>query len=127
MAASSIAKLGTPMSCEASPANPMPVPSPSSAVTIGRPIASSEPKVMNRMIMAASRPTAVAVPSDGFCACSIASPPSCTSSWFERARSAVEMTFSIDALGRTLARLSKLTVANAICPSVDTACAPAGE
>ena len=80
MAASSIAKLGMPISCEARPANPMPVPSPSSAVTIGRPIASSEPKVMNRMIMAASRPTAVAVPSDGFCACSIASPPSCTSS-----------------------------------------------
>ena len=72
IAASSVAKSGMSITCEASPASPIPVPSPSRAVTIGRPIATNEPNVMNRMIIAARSPTAVAVPIDGFCACSIA-------------------------------------------------------
>ena len=39
----------------------------------------------------------------------------------------MEITRSIAAFGRTFARSSKFTVANAIWPSGETACAPAGE
>ena len=46
------------MNCEAMPARPIAVPRPSSAVTIGRPIASAEPNVSSRTIIAAIRPTA---------------------------------------------------------------------
>ena len=46
-------------------------------MTIGRPIATSEPNVISRTTIAASSPMAVAVPIEGFCACSIAWPPSC--------------------------------------------------
>ncbi len=56
------------------------MPSPSSAVMIGRPIATTEPKVMSRTTIAASSPIAVAAPSDGFCTDSIAWPPSATCS-----------------------------------------------
>ena len=41
---------------------PRPVPSPNSAVTIGSPIAISEPKVRSSTTIAASSPTAVATP-----------------------------------------------------------------
>ncbi len=127
MAASCVAKSGVVITCEARPASPIAVPSPSSAVRIGRPIASSEPNVISSTIIAAINPTAVAVPSDVRSACSIAWPPSCTSNCDERAPSATEITRSTAAFGTVFARWSKFTVANAICPSRETACAPAGE
>ena len=40
----------------------MPVPTPNSAVPIGRPIASTEPNAISRMIIAASSPMASLVP-----------------------------------------------------------------
>ena len=45
-----------------SPITPRPAPRPNSAVTIGRPIASSEPKLSSSTITAARRPTPVAKP-----------------------------------------------------------------
>ena len=81
---------------------------------IGRPIAMNEPKVSSRTIIAASRPIAVAGPSDGFSACSIAWPPSATCSEPVRARlCAVEITVLIAATGSERACSSKVTVANA--------------
>ncbi len=46
----------------ASPISPSPVPSPNSAVRIGSPIASSEPKLSSNTTTAAMRPTPVAKP-----------------------------------------------------------------
>ena len=45
--------------CETTPTRPIPVPSPKSAVTIGRPIARNEPKLISRTTIAASSPIAV--------------------------------------------------------------------
>ena len=66
------------ITCEASPARPIPVPRPNSAVTIGSPAATSDPNVISNTTIAASRPMTVAVPIDGFWVCSTASPPSAT-------------------------------------------------
>ena len=65
MAASSVEKLGMSITCEASPARPMPVPSPSRAVTIGRPIATNEPNVTSSTMIAASRPDGGGRPEGG--------------------------------------------------------------
>ena len=80
---------------------------------------------MSRIKIAAAIPTIVANPSDACCACSIAWPPSWTSSVADRADSAVEITRSTAALGSALARSSKLTVAKPIVPSREIACWPA--
>ena len=60
--------------------SPRPVPRPNSAVTIGSPIAITEPNVISRTTIAASRPTAVEMPKPGCSVCSIACPPS----WMSR-------------------------------------------
>ena len=127
MAASCVAKSGVEMTCEPRPARPIAVPSPSSAVRIGSPMASTEPKVRSSTIIAAIRPTTVAVPMETFSVCSIAWPPSWTSSCGERAVCATEITRSTAALGTTFARWSKFTVANAIWPSRETSRDPAEE
>ena len=69
---------------------PIPAPRPRSAVAIGRPIALNDPKLISRIRIAAAIPTTVANPSEACCACSIAWPPSWTSSVAERADSAVD-------------------------------------
>ena len=93
-------------------------------MTIGRPIATNEPKVINSTIIAASRPMAVAAPSDGFCTCSIAWPPSATCSCGEPAPLAALITRSVADAGSTFARSSKVTVAKAILPSAEIVRAP---
>ena len=78
--------------------------------------------------MAASRPTAVAVPIDGFSVCSIAWPPSCTSSCGDRAPSG-DRDHAFDRrrrAGRSRAGRSS-TVANATWPSRETRVRPGGE
>ena len=95
------------------PARLMPTPRPSSVVRIGRPIAMNDPKVISRMTIAASSPIAVADPSDGFSACSIAWPPSATCSDDVRTDWAVAMTRLMATTGSDRACASKVTVANA--------------
>ena len=104
MAASCVAKSGVERTCEPRPASPIAVPSPKSAVRIGSPIASAEPNVISSTTIAAISPTAVAVPIDTRSTCSIAWPPSCTSSCAERALSATEITRFTAAFGKTFAR-----------------------
>ena len=58
ISASSPAKSGIDITRLRSPISPKPVPSPSSAVAIGRPIASSEPKLISSTTIAAPIPTA---------------------------------------------------------------------
>ena len=70
---------------------PIPVPSPQRAVTTGRPIASSDPKLSSRTTTAAASPTIMLEPTAVRCDCSIAGPPSSTWSAGERAVSAVEI------------------------------------
>src|SRR6266511_1851855 len=72
-----------------SPITPRPAPRPNSAVTIGRPIASSEPKLSSSTTMAAMSPTPVAKPILVCWACLIACPPSSTCRVGERIVSAV--------------------------------------
>ena len=57
IAAAWVAKLGIVNRLAVSSTRAIPHPMPNSATRIGRPIASSEPKAMSRMTMAASRPT----------------------------------------------------------------------
>ncbi len=76
-------------------------------------------------MIAATRPTRVAAPSDGRWTCWIAWPPSSTWSPGERAASALEITRFTAAVGSSFARWSKFTVAKAMLPSFDTALAPA--
>jgi hypothetical protein len=76
----------------ARPIRPIPATRPSAAVAIGRPIATNEPKLINRITIAAATPTTVANPIPPDWVCSIAWPPSSTCNAGERADSAVEMT-----------------------------------
>ena len=108
-----------------SPITPSPAPRPSSAVRIGRPIASSEPKVMSSTATAASRPIAVAKPRPACWACWIASPPSSTCRAEDFADWAVSMTRWIAVFGSWFARWSNSTVAKPIVPDFETAFAPA--
>ena len=95
---------------------PRPVPRPNSAVTIGRPIAISEPNVSSSTTIAASRPTAVDRPKPACSVASIACPPSST--WSRRlpAARAVLTTRSGRFCGHEVGFSSNTTVANAILP-----------
>ena len=96
------------------PARLMPTPRPSRAVTIGRPIAMNEPKVISKTTIAASSPIAVAEPSDGLWACSIAWPPSATCSDERSALTVRSRSHGRSpATGSVRACSSKVTVANA--------------
>ena len=86
-------------------------------MTIGRPIATTEPNVISRMTIAASNPIPVAVPSAGCSACWIAWPPSSTWSCGESAAWATEITFLASAWGTSKPRRLKFTSAKAILPS----------
>ena len=79
IAASSEEKFGVLTTCVNSAISPRPVPRPNSAVTIGSPIAVSEPNVSSSTTTAASRPTPVATPKPSCSVSSIACPPSSTS------------------------------------------------
>ncbi len=107
--------------CVNSAIRPRPVPRPNSAVTIGRPIAIIEPKVIKSTTIAANSPTAVVMPKPSCWVCSIAWPPS--SIWISgvRAASACLSTFSPALLGSSLAFSSNTTVANAICSLAEIA------
>ncbi len=99
---------------------PIPVPSPKSAVRIGSPIASSEPKLRSSTATAATRPTTMVEPIAVRCTCSIAGPASSTWSAGERPDAAIAITRWVV----PFARLSSTTVANPIEPSRETAPAP---
>ncbi len=103
IAASSEEKLGVSTTWVNSAIALRPVPSPNSAVTIGRPIAVSEPKVSNSTTIAANSPTPVAMPKPSCSVSSIAWPPSSTSSPGCAAARAVCTTRSAACLGRRLA------------------------
>jgi len=103
---------------------PNAVPSPSSAVTIGSPIATNEPKAISSTTIAAARPTAPAAPKETSWTCSIAAPPSSTCREGARACSAPEMTRSTVGFESSGASLSNVTVANAIRPSPEIARPP---
>ena len=76
--ASSEAKSAMSMIWLPRPIRPTPAARPNSAVAIGSPIATNEPKLSSRMTIAAAIPTTVANPIPACCACSIAWPPSST-------------------------------------------------
>ncbi len=114
MAASSEEKSGVSTTCVNSAITPRPVPRPNSAVTMGRPMAMSDPNVSSSTTIAASSPTAVEMPKPACSVISIACPPSSTC---RSARAAVRATFttrSTVALSSRLAFSSNTTVANAI-------------
>ena len=102
------------------PISPNAVPSPSTAVMIGMPIATSEPNVSSSTTTAASRPIALAVPKLCCWACSIAWPPSSTCRPEESIACAVSISFCASDLEISFARTSSETVANAIVPSLET-------
>ncbi len=108
----------------ASPISPRPVPSPSSAVRMGSPIASSEPKLSSNTTTAAMRPTPVAKPRLGCWTCLIASPPSSTCNAGELAASALWITRLIARFGSSFARWSNATEAKPILPSLEMASVP---
>ena len=117
MAASSEEKLGVSTTCVNSAIAPKPVPRPNSAVTIGSPIAVSEPNVSSSTTIAASSPTAVDSPKPTCSVVSIACPPSSTSIASRPPRAAARATLTTRSgalLGRRLAFSSNTTVANAI-------------
>jgi hypothetical protein len=72
----------------ATPIRPIPATRPSAAVAIGRLIATNEPKLINRISIAAATPTTVANPIPPDWVCWIAGPPSSTCKAGERADSA---------------------------------------
>ena len=112
------------ITCDASAITPNAVPSPSSAVITGRPIARTEPKAINSTTIAAASPTAVAAPSDVVLVSSIAWPPSSTWRLGASAARAAATTCSTAGLGSAAACSSKVTVAKAIRPSREIACRP---
>ncbi len=120
MAASSEEKLGVSTTCVNRAIAPRPVPSPNRAVTIGRPIAVSEPNVSSSTTIAASSPTAVETPKPTCSVASIACPPSSTWSPGRAAARATCTTRSGALFGSRLAFSSNTTVANAILPLADT-------
>ena len=67
MAASSVPKVGTMSQRLSSETMATPTPMPNSAVTIGRPMAMSDPKAISRMTMAARIPMNSLAPNSGFC------------------------------------------------------------
>ena len=95
---------------------PRPVPRPNSAVTIGRPIAISEPNVSSSTTIAASSPTAVESPKPTCSVASIAWPPSSTCRPGRAAARGDLTTRSAALLGSRLAFSLKTTVAKAIWP-----------
>ena len=113
------------MACEARPMSPTPVPRPISAVRIGMPMATNEPKVSSSTTIAATIPIAVAASErrlldllDGLAAELDLRPRS------SRRRGRPTTTCLTSSLGSSLARWSKLTVAKAMRPSAETARAP---
>ncbi len=68
-------KFGTFMKLANSRTRPRLMPMPNSAIKIGRPIASNDPNVMSRMMIAARRPTASAPPGGSNCANWMTLPP----------------------------------------------------
>ncbi len=78
MAAISGPKVGTVSTWLPSSRMPMPMPSPKSAVMMGRPMAMREPKATSRMTMAASRPMASLDPMLGCSTRPMGWPPSST-------------------------------------------------
>ena len=62
MAASWVANSGTEVAWESSSTTAKPTPMPNRAVRMGRPMASTEPKAISRMTMAAMRPIASVLP-----------------------------------------------------------------
>ncbi len=107
-----------------SPIRPRPVPRPSSAVRIGSPIASIEPKLTSSTMTAAPTPTSAVNPIEAWRACSIACPENSTCSPAERAALAVATMRFVAATGSVFAGRSKATVANAIFPSAVSALLP---
>jgi hypothetical protein len=87
----------------------MPVPTPATAVRIGRSIANTDPKARNRMTAAAAMPTSSAVPIGGSWVRATAWPPSSTASPSPSASSARSTRSSITALSTALACSVKVT------------------
>ncbi len=102
--------------CVNSAITPSPLPSPNSAVTIGSPIAISEPNVSSSTTIAASSPTAVEMPKPACSVASIAWPPSSTCSPGRAAARATLTTRSGADFGSRFAFSLNTTVANAILP-----------
>src|SRR5690349_21792813 len=94
------------------------------AVRIGISIAVTDPNSTSSTSTAIASPTAVARPGPDDSVCSIAGPPSSTWTVGVRAAWAVRITSSIAAAGRSLAGASKVTVANAVVASGETAGPP---
>ena len=111
IAASSGVKLTTSITCVRTAIRPIAVPRASSAVISGSPAATTVPKVISRMIIAARMPMIVAGPVFGGSTCSIGGPPSWIASAGVRACSAVLITRWIADVGSANDRSSNRTLA----------------
>ena len=113
---------GTSSRCPMRPINEMPMPIPKSAVTIGRPIASSDPNATSKMTIAASRPMISAKPNAGCSAFSSGPPVASNCSPSALAAFTSEMSFFATDTGTSAARVSKCTSAYAILRSAEMRC-----
>ncbi len=88
-----------------------PMPMPNRAVTMGRPMAMTEPNATSRMIMAAMRPMASAGPGAGASARPMTMPPASTSNPATEAARAVSRSFLASDTGMFSLVSSSWTVA----------------
>ena len=102
---------GTSMAWLRSTTNVLPTPTPNRAAMIGNVIASSDPKAMNRMTIAATTPINSAELPCFWTACSTTGPPSSIFSPGSPARSAAVISGWAASCGRLLAMALNCTVA----------------
>ncbi len=117
MAASSWPKVGTLIPWLMKSMTPKAMATPNRAVTMGRPMAITEPKASSRMMMAARMPTPSAAPKANFCTLVIGDPPSSIAKPGPALALALSITAWIESLGRSWVFLSNCTVPKAVCPS----------
>ncbi len=102
-----------------SPISDRPAPMPSSAVAIGSPMASSEPKAISRMTAAAATPTPSVGPPYGVSSRSTTSPPRLNVTPCPEAAVASFISDVASPLEMLAPAMSNCTVENAMCPSRD--------
>ena len=124
MAISSGPNVGTVSTWLAANTTPKPRPTPASAVTIGKPIATTEPKASSMMMTAAVMPNPSLEPGAAVTTFSTGDPP--TATWSPgRAKLRATVTTRVTALpGRFAATASNCTTMKPVRPSADNCRAP---
>src|SRR5204863_1512003 len=97
-----------------------PTASPTIAVPMGRPAATTEPKAIMSTISAATKPILSDAPTEGACASDTRSPPNSTSRPAARAGAMASDSWSNSVFLRSTAGTPKASVANPVVPSADT-------